>query len=333
MAGGCLSRRVARRRSKSDAQYTRRRARAGSQRHCLITGHGASAGARCVAGYRPAVPHGRRDERNGRRSGPGSESGCVGVRHLQQPPVRRHGPRRRAQGELGRRRRRHLDGPRRERDGTGAARHHRERRYEPGRVCLLRTAPPRSRRRRLFRRPHQLSEHQSPRQPAAECPQRRRLEDLVRPHRRTPAAHAGERQTVACAGVHGDRRLRRRVHVHVAGVSDGRGEPRASGPQSSSATAGSISTTRPARTRRCSSTTCSRRDPCSASDSGSEARAGASLPGHSVPPRDVRVTAAWRTARVFGRRLDRTPGEGFSNGRHLEAAAGYISKGANPSRR
>ena len=206
-------------------------------------------------------------------SGPGSESRRVGLRHLRQPAVRRHGPRHRAQGELGRRRRRHLDGPRRERDGTGTPRHHGERRYEPGRVCLLRTAPSRSRRRRLLRRPHQLSEHQSPHQPAAECPQRRRLEDLVRPHRRTPAAHAGERQTVACAGVHGDRRLRRRVHVHVAGVSDGRGEPRASGPQSSSATAGSISTTRPARTRRCSSTTCSRRAPCSASDSGSEADA------------------------------------------------------------
>ena len=104
----------------------------------------------------------------------------------------------------------------------------RERRMSRARLpstgCAASLPPPTS-----FRRARQLSEHRSPHRQPTECAQRRRIEDVVRPDRRPAVAHPGERQTVACAGLHGDRRLRRRVDVHVAGVSDGRGEPRPAG--------------------------------------------------------------------------------------------------------
>jgi len=73
-----------------------------------------------------------------------------------------------------------------------------------------------------------------------------------------PVAHAGERETLARAGLHRDWRLRRRLRLRLQVFRQSASACR-NRPRSSSATAGSTSTTRPARTRRSSSTTCSLR--------------------------------------------------------------------------
>jgi len=133
-----------------------------------------------------------------------------------------------------------------------------QRRHEPGRIRLLRLAPPRALRRPVLRRPHQLPEQQSPHQRPAPGAQRRRFEDMVRPmvglQLRTPE---------------NGKRWHAQVYTEIGGFGVGSDfawqcSPRSASacrrrPRSSSASAGSTSTTRPARTRRSSSTTCSRR--------------------------------------------------------------------------
>ncbi len=107
-----------------------------------------------------AVPDGRQHERDVGRSRSGSHDRRVGLRHLLEPPVRCDGTRRCPQGQVGRRRRRPVDGPRRERD-VGP----RERRREPGRIRVLRPAAPEPGGRPDVRRPRERDPGQHPGRP------------------------------------------------------------------------------------------------------------------------------------------------------------------------